>query len=118
MEHLTIETFKEKVFDYEKNNEWEFLGDKPCIIDFYADWCNPCRMLMPVLEEISKEYEGEVNIYKVDTQQYAELAGLFNVSSIPTLLFCKKGAQPEMLVGMLSKNDLKDKISEKFNISK
>ena len=87
MEHLTSDTFKQKVFNYEKNKEWAFEGEIPCVIDFYADWCGPCKMVAPVLEELSKEYEGKVNFYKVDTEAQQELAGLFGIRSIPSILF-------------------------------
>ena len=72
-EHLTAETFKEKVFNFEENKEWKFEGEKPCIIDFYADWCGPCKMVAPVLEELSEEYDGKLYIYKVNTEEEKEL---------------------------------------------
>lgn len=103
MEHLTLETFKDKVFDYEKNKEWKFEGDLPCIIDFYADWCQPCKMVAPVLEELAKEYEGKINIYKVDTEDQQELAGMFGIRSIPSLLFCPTDSQPQMATGAMPK---------------
>ena len=74
MEHLTKQTFIEKIFDYENSNEWNFKGTKPAIIDFYADWCGPCKMVSPILEEIAKEYEGLIDIYKIDTEAEQELA--------------------------------------------
>ncbi len=103
MEHLNQATFKEKVFDYENNKEWKFEGDLPCIIDFYADWCQPCKMIAPVLEELSKEYEGKINVYKVDTEDQQELAGMFGIRSIPSLLFCPTDSQPQMATGALPK---------------
>lgn len=103
MEHLTLTSFKEKVFDFQNNKEWKFEGDLPCIIDFYADWCQPCKMVAPVLEELSKEYEGQINIYKVDTEDQQELAGMFGIRSIPSILFCPKDSQPQMAVGALPK---------------
>jgi len=87
MEQLTLGTFKEKVFDYEKNKEWKFEGDRPAIIDFYADWCGPCKMVEPVLEELSSEYKGKVDIYRVNTEMQQELAAAFGIRSIPSLLF-------------------------------
>ena len=103
MEHLTSETFKQKVFNYEVNKEWKFEGQLPCIIDFYADWCGPCKMVAPVLDELSKEYEGKINIYKVNTEEQQELAAAFGIQSIPSLLFCPKNGQPQMAMGALPK---------------
>ena len=103
MEHLTKETFLEKVFNFEKNKEWKFEGELPCIIDFYADWCQPCKMVAPVLEELTKEYDGKINIYKIDTEVERELAGAFGIRSIPSILFCPKDGQPQMAQGALPK---------------
>jgi len=112
MEHLTKESFKKKVFDFEKNKEWKFEGELPCIIDFYADWCGPCKMVAPVLEELSKEYEGKINIYKINTEQEGELSAAFGIRSIPSVLFCPKEAQPQMAVGALPKDSFKQAIEE------
>ena len=112
MEFLTKQTFFEKVFDFEKNKDWKFEGNKPCIIDFYADWCQPCKMLTPILEEISKEYEGKIDIYKIDTEQEQELAGAFGIRSIPSMLFCPKEGQPQMAVGLLPKDSIRKAIDE------
>jgi thioredoxin len=103
-EHLTKDTFLQKVFDYEKNKEWKFTGDLPCIIDFYADWCNPCKMVAPILEELAKEYDGKLDIYKVDTEKETELASIFGIRSIPSLLFVPKEGQPQMAMGALPKD--------------
>jgi len=112
IEHLTKETFMTKVFDFEKNKEWKFEGNLPCIVDFYADWCGPCKMVTPILEELSKEYNGKINIYKVDTEAEQELAGAFNIRSIPSMLFVPIKDQPQMAVGALPKESLKKAISE------
>ena len=106
MEHLTKQTFLEKVFDFEKNKDWNFAGKLPCIIDFYADWCQPCKAVAPILEELSKEYDGKINIYKVDTEAQQELAGAFGIRSIPSMLFCPAEGQPQMAVGALPKESL------------
>ncbi|MCX6161994.1 MAG: thioredoxin [Ignavibacteriae bacterium] len=103
MEHLTVKTFKEKVFNYEVNKEWKFEGDRPCIVDFYADWCGPCKMVAPVLEELSNEYDGKINIYKVDTETEQELASVFGIRSIPSILFIPKSGQPQMSAGAMQK---------------
>ncbi len=106
IEHLTKETFLEKVFNYEKNTDWKFEGTLPCIIDFYADWCGPCKMVAPVLEELAVEYAGKINIYKIDTEAEQELAGAFGIRSIPSMLFVPMANQPQMSVGALPKDAL------------
>jgi thioredoxin 1 len=112
MEHLTKETFKKKVFDFEKNKDWKFEGNLPCIIDFYADWCGPCKMVAPVLEELAKEYDGKINIYKVDTEAEQELSSVFGIQSIPSILFCPVGDKPQMAMGALPKTSFIKAIDE------
>jgi thioredoxin len=112
IEHLTKQAFLEKVFNYEVNQEWKFEGTLPCIIDFYADWCGPCKMVAPLLEELSKEYTGKINIYKVDTEAEQELAAAFGIRSIPSMLFVPKDGQPQMAVGALPKDSLKKAIGD------
>lgn len=114
IEHLIKQTFLEKVFNYEKNKEWKFEGELPCVIDFYADWCGPCKMVTPIMEELSKEYEGKVNFYKIDTEAEQELAGAFGIQSIPTLLFVPEEGQPHKVVGALPKEQLKKVIDEQL----
>jgi len=109
---LTKQLFLEKVFNYEANKDWVFEGDLPCIIDFYADWCQPCKMVAPILEELSDEYEGKINIYKVNTEIEQELAGAFGIRSIPSMLFCPKDGQPQMAVGALPKESLIQAIND------
>lgn len=109
--HLTKEDFLKKVMDYENNpTEWKYLGDKPAIIDFYADWCGPCKMIAPVLEELAKEYDGQIYIYKVDTEKEQELAAVFGIRSIPTLLFVPMDEAPQMAQGALPKHAFKEAI--------
>jgi thioredoxin len=99
--HLTKQDFLEKVMNYEKNQtEWVYEGDKPALIDFYADWCGPCRMAAPVLEELAKEYEGQIHIYKIDTQKEKELAAVFGIQSIPAFLFVPTEGRPSMSSGI------------------
>lgn len=112
MEILSYESFKSKVFDYDKNKIWNFTGEKPVIVDFYADWCAPCRALSPILEEISIEYAGKIDVYKVNTESTPELAALFGVRGIPALLFIPKIGQPAMNAGFLPKEQLQHAISE------
>ncbi len=112
MEHLTAATFKSKIFDYENNKEWKYEGDKPAIIDFYADWCGPCKMVAPVLEELAGEYEGKVNIYKVDTEVEQELASVFGIRSIPSILFIPVSGQPQMAAGAMPKEGFVQAINE------
>ena len=112
MEHLTKQTFQEKVFNFEVNKEWKFEGDLPCIIDFYADWCQPCKMVAPVLEELAEEYKGKINIYKVNTEAEQELAAAFGIQSIPSILFVPMGEQPQMAQGALPKENFKQVIED------
>jgi thioredoxin 1 len=104
VEHLTKETFLKKVFNYEANKEWKFEGEKPCIIDFYADWCGPCKMVAPVLEELAGDFDGKINVYKVDTEAEQELASAFGIRSIPSFLFVPAEGQPQMAMGALPKD--------------
>ena len=111
--NLTKAEFLTKVANYEESPEkWEYLGDKPCLIDFYADWCGPCKVVAPILEELADEYESEIYIYKVDTEAEQELAGAFGIRSIPTFLFCPMGEQPQMAQGALPKDAFKQAIDE------
>ena len=103
IEHLTLETFKQKVFNFEKNTDWKFEGDKPAIIDFYADWCGPCKMVAPVLEELAKDFEGKIDVFKVNTEEERDLATAFGIRSIPSFLFVPSEGQPQMAMGALPK---------------
>ena len=111
--HITKAEFLAKVANYEKNpNEWKYLGDKPCIIDFYASWCGPCKMIAPILEDLAKEYEGQLYIYKVNTEEERELAAAFGIQSIPSLLFCPLNGTPQMAKGAMPKESFKQAINE------
>ncbi len=109
---LTTAQFKEQVFNYEGATEWSYAGTLPAIVDFYADWCGPCKTVAPILEELSKEYEGKLVIYKVDTDAEQELSAVFGIQSIPTLLFIPVGGQPMIQPGALPKSALKEIINE------
>ncbi len=117
VEHLTLESFKTKVFDFDKNTEWKFEGDKPAVIDFYADWCGPCKMVAPVLDELSKEYDGKLNIYKVDTEKERELAGIFGIRSIPSILFIPMDEKPQMATGALPKDTFKQVFNDVLKVN-
>ncbi len=114
--HLSQQDFKEKVFDYENNNEWNYLGDIPAIIDFYADWCAPCRQVAPIMDDLAKEYEGRVIIYKVDTEVERELAGMFGIRSIPSILFIPTQGQPTMVSGAYPKAEMVRIIKEVLKV--
>jgi thioredoxin len=113
-EHLTKETFQQKVFNYEASKEWKFEGELPALIDFWAPWCGPCRVVGPVIDELSNEYAGKVNFYKVNTEDEQELAAAFGIQSIPSLLFIPKAGTPKMAVGALPKPALKQAIEEEL----
>ena len=116
VEPLTKESFLQKVFNYEQNKEWKFEGELPCIIDFYADWCAPCKMVEPVLRELAQEYRGKLNIYRVDTQAEQELAAAFGIQSIPSILFVPLHDKPQMAVGALPKKTLKEAIEKVLKV--
>ncbi len=116
VEFLTESEFKEKVFNYDIHQEWKYEGDKPCIIDFYADWCNPCKMLSPVLDELMEEYQGAIQIYKINTEQERELSAKFGIQSIPSMLFVPMNEQPQMSVGLLPKDSLKKAIKDVLKV--
>jgi len=117
-EHLTKESFLNKVFNYEKNKDWKFEGQKPCIIDFYADWCGPCKMVAPVLEELSKDFEGKLDVYKVNTEEEQELASAFGIRSIPSFLFVPAEGQPQMAMGALPKETFIKAIKDVLGVEK
>ncbi len=103
-EYLTLETFKEKVWNFEENpEEWVYKGETPCVIDFYADWCKPCKMVAPIMDEMAQKYEGKVKIYKIDTDKERELASIFRIRSIPSVLFVPSEGKPSMKTGALPK---------------
>ena len=110
---LTTQKFKEDIFDYTAEKEWNYKGDKPAIIDFYADWCGPCKMVAPILEELSNE-NPDVIIYKVDTEVEQELSAVFQIRSIPSILFIPKDRQPMMQAGTLPKNALQEIIDKEL----
>ena len=111
---LTTQGFKEKVFNYDTEKDWKYQGALPAIIDFYADWCGPCKMVAPILEELSNEYAGRIIIYKVDTDAEQELASVFGIQSIPTFLFIGAYGEPMLQPGAFPKHVFKQVIEEKL----
>jgi thioredoxin 1 len=116
-EQLTKNTFLQKVFNYEQNKEWKYEGEVPAVIDFWAPWCGPCRMVGPIIEELSKEYAGKVNFYKVNVDDEQELAEVFGIRSIPSMLFVPKEGKPKMSIGALPKEGLIEAIKSELNVS-
>lgn len=116
VESLTKDSFLQKVFNYEQNKEWKFEGKLPCIIDFYADWCGPCKMVEPILQELAQEYQGKLNIYRVDTQAQQELAAAFGIQSIPSMLFVPLNDKPQMVLGALPKKTLEKTMKDVLKV--
>ncbi|CAM1349867.1 Thioredoxin [Tenacibaculum insulae] len=117
-ENLTKETFLKKVFNFEENKDWKFEGDKPALIDFYADWCGSCKALAPVLEQLSEEYAGKIDIYKIDTEAEQELSAAFGIRSIPSMLFCPADEAPQMANGALPKKQIEQIIKDVLKVEK
>lgn len=106
---LNKRDFKAKIFDYNYSREWEYKGDMPAVIDFYADWCQPCKVVSPLLDQLSMEYDGQVKFYKINTEKDPEVSKVFGISSIPTLLFIAREGRPVVVrgaqpIGALRKN--------------
>jgi thioredoxin 1 len=115
--YLTTQQFKEKVFNYNLNKEWKYEGTLPAIIDFYADWCGPCKMVAPILNEIANDYAGKLIVYKVDTESEQELAAAFGISSIPTLLFVPVNGQPQAAQGALPRSSFDQAIKQVLQVN-
>jgi len=109
---MTNESFKQNIFNYEANKEWKYEGELPVIIDFYANWCGPCKQLSPRVEEIAKEYAGKIVVYKVDTDVEQLLSQNMGISSLPTLVFIPVSGQPQATMGALPKESLVKVINE------
>ncbi len=114
---ITTQQFKQLVFDYTKSQTWQYKGDKPCVIDFYADWCRPCRLVSPIMEELAKEYNGKIYFYKINVDNEREVAQVFGIRSIPSVLFCPVKGQPRMAVGAMPKESYIKAISDIFKIN-
>jgi thioredoxin 1 len=111
---LDYSGFREKIFDFESGGDWKYAGSLPAIIDFYADWCGPCKAIAPVLEELAQEYEGKIDIYKIDTDKETELSQVFGIQSIPTLLFIPMEGAPMLQKGAVPRQALKQVIEERL----
>lgn len=114
--NLTTQDFKDKIFNFENEKEWVYLGDKPSIIKFGAEWCGPCKAISPILNSLSEEYEGKLDIYDIDIEDNNELAKAFSINSVPSVLFIPMSGQPQMLVGGLPKEKFKASITEILKI--
>lgn len=117
IEHLTSATFKQKVFNYEASKEWKFLGTKPAIIDFYADWCGPCKRIAPTVAQIAEQYKGKVDVYKINVDNEQELASGFGISGIPAILFIPLTGQPQMSTGLISKEEFDRMIKDYLKVN-
>ncbi|NSW44463.1 MAG: thioredoxin [Bacteroidales bacterium] len=118
IEYLTAATFKQKVFDYTKSKTWNYKGKLPCIIDFYADWCRPCKMIAPYLEELSQTYKGKIYVYKVNTDKEQELAQIFGIQSIPAVLFVPMTGEPQMMIGAHPKTEYEKQVNTFLKVKK
>lgn len=114
--NLLTESFKEKIFEFDIEKEWKFKGDKPAIIDFWAEWCGPCKMIGPILEELSEEYAGKIDIYKVNVDENPELSTAFGIRSIPSVLFIPLNDEPKMATGATNKAGFIDSIKQVLEI--
>ena len=106
--HISSEQFRQMVWDYSTSKDWKFAGTRPAVVDFYASWCGPCRMLSPVIDSLEAQYAGKVDFYKVDTDSEPELCEVFGIQSIPSLLFCSPSQEPKMTRGVLPESSLKE----------
>jgi len=113
---LTNDSFRKTIFDYDLNKEWKYKGQGPAIIDFYADWCPPCRQLSPLVEEIAREYSGKIDVYKVDTDKEKILAQNLGITNLPTLLFIPADGDPQITMGALPRESLVKAINEILKI--
>lgn len=116
--HLNDASFKKNVWDYSKNNVWKFEGNKPVIIDFYADWCRPCKMIAPHLKAIQSEYGNKIQVYKINTDQNPQLANLFKIRSIPTVLFVPADGNYKQIIGYRSKEQFEEIVKTVLKVEK
>lgn len=110
--HMNNDMFVKDVYDYNKDKEWKYLGNKPVIIDFYADWCGPCRRVAPIMKELAKEYEGKIIVYKVDTDKETALSRAMGIQSLPTIVFIPVKGQPQVIMGAADKETFKKAVND------
>jgi len=115
MNNLTLETFKTQIFDFENDQDWKYLGDKPTVLKFTASWCQPCQTIQPILEELDNEYEG-INFYKINVEEEQELSAMFQIKSVPSILFIPIDDKPQMMVGGVGKDKFKEVIKDLFKL--
>jgi thioredoxin len=108
--HLTEDEFAQQVFDFRKGGNWKYKGDKPCMVDFYADWCGPCRSIAPFMEEFAKTYKDRIYIYKINTDYAQDLSMYFSINAIPAVMFCPMKGEYKMVVGSIPKEEYMSKI--------
>jgi len=118
VQHLTKETFLTKIFNYEKYKEWKYEGSKPCLIDFYADWCGPCKLVTPVIEKLAADYEDKLDVFKVDTEAEVELSSAFGIRSIPSFLFIPVQGEPRMALGALPRETFVKALKDVLGVEK
>ena len=114
--NMTSQEFKDKIFDYSGNAEWSYSGTKPVVIDFYADWCRPCKMMAPILDEIAEAFEGKLEVYKINVDTDPEVAGVAGVQSVPTFLFVPPGEKPRRSVGGMPREEFYKMIKEVLKV--
>lgn len=116
VQKITTATFLQTIHNYKVNPDWKLLSPIPVVIDFYADWCKPCKMVAPIMDELAKEYQGKIHFVKVNTDEEGELARQFQINGIPAIMFCPLNSEPEMMVGAMDKDTYKKNISDKFKL--
>ena len=116
VQNITTEEFKVDIFDYMASSEWKYNGTLPCVIDFYADWCGPCKQVAPIMDELAEEYAGKILFYKLDVDAEGEVASIFGVQSIPSILYIPANGQPQMSVGAMDKEGYKNAIAQVLNV--
>lgn len=116
IEIISTEKFKNDIFNFEAHTEWTYEKDQPIIVNFYADWCGPCRLFSPILEQVSNNYQGKLAVYKINIDQSPEIPNLFGIRSVPTTLFISKGEEPALAMGVMQLEDMQKAVAEIFKM--